>query len=64
MSLLYKLNPKLFVEIKQIDDKVELYFTSDGGKFGTIENIDSYKLTPERLLEILQKNNDYKDEEL
>lgn len=66
MSLIYK--PKeeqsISVEIKQEEGKVILDFYSDCGKFGTDEMLDGYKLTPERLLDILQERDDYKDEEL
>lgn len=56
MSLLYK--PKeeqtTSCEIKQEDGKIVLDFYCDCGKFGTDEMLDGYKLTPERLLQILQ----------
>lgn len=56
MSLLYKTKEEqtISVDIKQEDDKVILTFYSDGGKFGAHETLDSYELTPERLLQILQ----------
>ena len=67
MSILYKSeNEQTFkVEIKQetIKDDVELLFWSDCGKFGTDEILDAYKLTPKRLLQILQERNDIKDAE-
>ena len=64
MSLLYKDKTKVSVEIKQIEGRVELNFSSDCGKFGTDEMLDGYKLTPERLLQILQDRNDYTEDEL
>jgi len=51
-------------EIKQEDGKIVLDFYSDCGKFGTDEMLDGYKLTPERLLQILQDRDDYTDDEL
>jgi hypothetical protein len=67
MSLLYK--PKeeqtLSVGFKFSEDgKIQIYFTSDCGKFGTNEMLDNYVLTPERLLQILQDRDDYTDDEL
>ena len=66
MSLLYK--PKeeqtLNCKIKQEDGKIVLDFYSDCGKFGTYEMLDGYKLTPERLLQILQDRDDYYEDEL
>ena len=66
MSLLYK--PKeeqtTTCEIKQEDGKIVLDFYSDCGKFGTDEMLDGYKLTPERLLQILQDRDDYSENEL
>lgn len=58
MSLLYK--PKeeqiISVEIKVLDDKkILLEFYCDCGKFGTEEALSGYVLSPQRLLEILQK---------
>lgn len=51
------------VDIKQTD-KVELTFSSDCGKFGTDELLATFKLTPERLLDILNMFEGYTDEEL
>ena len=66
MSLLYK--PKeeqtTTCKIKQEDGKIILDFYFDCGKFGTDEMIDGYKLTPERLLHILQDRDDYSEDEL
>lgn len=67
MSPLYKNKDeqKISVEFNWIDeDMVELLFTSDCGKHGTDELLDSYKLTAERLLSILQERTDYTEEEL
>ena len=52
------------VEIKQEEGKVCLEFSADCGKFGTDEMLDSYYLTPERLLEVLQDHDNYTDNEL
>jgi hypothetical protein len=67
MSLLYK--PKevqtISVDVKIFPDgKIELLFHSDCGKFGTDEILDVYKLTAERLLNILQEREDYSEDEL
>jgi len=66
MSLLYK--PKeeqtKTCKIKHEDGKIVLEFYSDCGKFGTDEMLDSYKLTPDRLLQILQDRDDYFEDEL
>lgn len=66
MSLLYK--PKeeqtITCEIKQEGSKIVLDFYSDGGKFGTDEMLDGYKLTPERLWQILEDRDDYSEDEL
>lgn len=66
MGILYKDEKDVIisVEIKQIDGKIELDFTSDCGKFGTDENLAGYKLTPKRLLKILISRDDYSDDEL
>ena len=66
MSLLYK-DPKdlkYFADIIEIDDKIIIDFYADCGKHGTLEMMAGYKLTPKRLLEILQDRDDYKDHEL
>ena len=52
------------VEIKQEEGKVCLEFSADCGKFGTDEILDSYYLTPERLLEVLQEYDNYTYNEL
>ena len=67
MSTLYK--PKeeqiVEVEIKVLDDKKVVFdFYSDCGKFGTFEALAGFKLTPERLLQILQEIENITDEEL
>lgn len=66
MSLLYK--PKqdriTTCEIKQEDGNIVLDFSSNCGKFGTDEMLDRYRLTPERLLQILQDRDDYSEDEL
>ena len=67
MSLLYKKkeDQTVSLQVKTFPDKrVELFFTSDCGKHGTHEILDSYILTPERLLEVLQTFNEYNEEEL
>lgn len=61
MSLLYKDSKdiKYSCEIRQIqDDKIELNFWSDCGKFGTDEMLDRYVLSTGRLLRILQDRED------
>lgn len=45
-------------------EKISLEFSSDCGKFGTDEMLAGYKLTPERLLEVLHAFDEYTDEEL
>jgi hypothetical protein len=66
MSLLYK--PKeeqtIELELEVLDDKsVVLDFYSDLGKFGMYEALAGFKLTPTRLLQILQEREDITDEE-
>jgi hypothetical protein len=66
-SLLYKPRNEqtLSVEIKVLSEKaIEIEFYSDHGKFGTIEPLAGYILTPERLFQILKERNDYSDDEL
>lgn len=66
MEILYK-DPKdiiISVDIKKINGLIEIDFTSDCGKFRTDENLTGYKLTPERLLNILNSVKDYTDNEL
>lgn len=64
MSLLYKENPKLFLEVSKEGADFIFEFTSDCGKHGTIEGVDFYRLSPERLIKILQDREDYTDKEL
>lgn len=67
MSLLYPKEENIIysVEIKRFSDGlVNLFFTSNGGKFGTDETLAEYNLTPKRLLEILNDRDDYKENEL
>lgn len=66
MSLIYKDKKDMttFVEIENVNGVVKLEFSKDCGKFGTDEIIDSYNLTPERLLEILIEHENYTDYEL
>ena len=63
MSLLYK-NKKDQTLTCNTYGKVHIDFWKDCGKFGTDEMLDQYKLTPERLLQILQDRDDYSDDEL
>ena len=67
MSLLYKDKKDIttFVEFKEgtKENNVSINFYNDGGKFGTIESLDSFDLTPDRLLQILQERKDLTDEE-
>jgi len=44
------------VEVSEIDGKVRLIFSCDGGKFGTDEILDMYELTPRELLKALQRD--------
>lgn len=58
MSLLYKPkeNQTIELEFEVLDDKsIILDFYSDCGKFGMEEALAGFKLTPERLLQILNK---------
>lgn len=67
MSLLYKDSKHIrySCEIRQIqDDKIELDFWSDCGKFGTDEMLDRYVLSTEKLLQILQEREDIEDDEI
>ena len=67
MSLLYKKPEDLTYIVyswKDKDGKLTLDFYADCGKHGTLEMLAGYKLTPKRLLEILQERDDYKEEEL
>lgn len=48
------------VEMTTINkDLIRLDFSCDGGKFGTEESLAEFSITPEKLLEILNKNYDY-----
>ena len=44
------------VKVSEIDGKVRLIFSCDGGKFGTDEILDMYELTPRELLKALQRD--------
>jgi hypothetical protein len=58
MSLLYKPNENQTIELEfeVLDDKsIILDFYSDCGKFGMEEALAGFKLTPERLLQILNE---------
>ena len=64
---LYKLKEEQTIDLEikfNWDKTISLNFSSDCGKFGTDEMLDSYKLTATRLLDILQEREDYTDEEL
>jgi hypothetical protein len=66
MSLLYKPKEEQTVEVEVevlFNKKVVFDFYSDCGKFGTDEALAGFKLTPERLLQILQEREDITDEE-
>ena len=43
-----------FVDIENVNGVVKLKFTSYRGKFGTEETLDSFILSPELLLKMLQ----------
>lgn len=68
MGLLYKDIQELIYEasIKERKDTedIEIDFYNDGGKFGAHEMLASFKLTPLRLLEILQDREDITEAEL
>lgn len=67
MSLLYKPKEQQTIELEfEIleDNKITLDFYSDCGKFGMQESLAGFKLTPERLLQILNEREDLTDEEL
>lgn len=68
MSLLYKdqkdTTTSLETNQRTEEEPIILEFYSDSGKFGTHESLAGFKLTPERLLDILQDRQDYTDEEL
>tara|TARA_R110000782_G_scaffold147657_1_gene240458 strand:+ start:385 stop:594 length:210 start_codon:yes stop_codon:yes gene_type:complete len=66
MSLLYKKREDITtsVEISRIDGgKIVLDFLADCGKYGTMEMLDGYTLTADRLLKILQHSEIITDEE-
>jgi hypothetical protein len=66
MSLLYKRKEEQTIELEfeVLDDKsVVLDFYSDCGKFGMDEALAGFKLTPARLLQILQEREDITDKE-
>lgn len=50
----YPKKPKYYIEVKQENNKINMLFSSDCGKFGTNEILDEYTLTPLQLLKILQ----------
>jgi hypothetical protein len=64
-SLIYKdkLHVNVNAKIAFVDEKIELKFSSDCGQFGTEESLAGYKLTPQRLLTILNSVQDYTDDE-
>ena len=68
MSLLYKEQSDIIYEAeiatRESTEEIKIVFSSDCGKFGTDEILDGYKLTPKRLLQILQDRDDYTEEEL
>ena len=66
MSLIYKNKKDMItsVEIQNNNGIIKLEFSKDCGAFGTDEILDRYNLTPERLLEILQSYDDYKEHEI
>lgn len=73
MSLLYKKEEDVVYEVSikkpsLVEDGkepiIELRFIADCGKHGCWESMDYYKLTPKRLLEILQSFDDYEEHEL
>ena len=66
MGILYKdkEDQTMTVNVWIKDGVVQLDFWKDCGKFGADEMLDGYKLTPERLLSILQDRDDYKEDEL
>jgi hypothetical protein len=66
MSLLYvdEKDRELNIEVFWANDLVWIQFESNYGKHGTFEPIANYKLTPQRLLQILNDRDDYTDNEL
>ena len=67
MSLLYKDKEDQIIELvinrETAFGNITMDFYSDCGKHGTSEALDSFKLTPERLLQILQEREDLTDDE-
>ena len=51
-------------DVVQKDGITTLTFHSDGGKLGTDVLLAEYKLSAERLLQILFERDDYSDDEL
>jgi hypothetical protein len=67
MSLLYKDPKDVKTSVKvetYIDGKVKIIFHNNGGKHGTDEMLAIYKLTSERLLQILNDRDDITDDEI
>ena len=58
MGLLYKDSKDVTVKVITTfkDGNLMVEFEADCGKFGTDESLDSYTLTPAKLLHILQEN--------
>jgi hypothetical protein len=59
MNLLYKTTDEQVItcDINKDGEFLILNFYSDGGKFGTYETLDEFKLKPETLIQILQEHN-------
>jgi len=51
-------NQEVTVLIDKINGVLEIDFYSDCGKFGADEALDSFMITPKRLLEVLQSVDD------
>lgn len=67
MSLLYKDKKDVIISVEFYSDNdrtIDIEFTADCGKHSSEESIAGYRLTPERLLEILGKYKDYTDDEI
>jgi len=67
MGVLYKdeKDVAVSVDIEFVEDnKVQIDFSADCGKFGTDEMLAGFCLTPKRLLQILSEREDITDEEL
>jgi len=58
MGLLYKPKDeqKTILEMSRVGDKIVLDFSSDCGKHGTIEALDSIEITAQELLKVLQSD--------